>query len=100
MPESEPVQSTPGWVRGLKTGEREALKVKDGKKVPEGAGRHHALTSIAGGLRAKGFDADAIYEALIPLNPAMCAVPVPDEDLKAIARSRSEEHTSELQSLR
>lgn len=43
------------------------------------------MTSIAGSLRAKGLDGPAIYEALIPLNPAMCEVPLYDEDLKAIA---------------
>jgi hypothetical protein len=81
----EPLARTPDVVRSLKTGERESLKVVDGKKIPDGAGRHHALTSVAGGLRAKGLDGEAIYDALVPINPAMCEVPISDEDLKAIA---------------
>jgi hypothetical protein len=83
----EPLQATPSWVRALKSSEREALNVEAGKKIPEGAGRHHAMTSVAGSLRARGLDADAIYEALIPVNQAMCEVPINDEDLQAIARS-------------
>ncbi|WP_221312882.1 bifunctional DNA primase/polymerase [Granulicella aggregans] len=82
---SSTVAFTPEVVRQLKTGEREALKVVAGKKIPDGAGRHHAMTSVAGGLRAKGLDGEAIYEALVPINPAMCEVPISDDDLKAIA---------------
>jgi hypothetical protein len=57
------------------------------QQIPEGAGRHAALTSIAGELRTSGLDAAAIYEALVPINPSVCAVPVSDGGLKHIAES-------------
>ncbi|MGA9508490.1 MAG: AAA family ATPase, partial [Candidatus Sulfotelmatobacter sp.] len=57
------------------------------EKIPEGAGRHAALFSIAGKLRASGLDRDAILSALVPLNDSMCEVPVSYEDLVHLAQS-------------
>ncbi|MGC2656434.1 MAG: bifunctional DNA primase/polymerase [Bryobacteraceae bacterium] len=75
------------------------LPVKAGpmEKIPEGGGRHAQLISVAGKLRASGLDKDAIMEALIPINVAMCAVPVGDADLEHIAASaaRYEVHEPE-----
>jgi putative DNA primase/helicase len=81
---SGPLAPTPNTVRALKT---VSLPVTSGPmgKIPDGAGRHAAITSVAGKLRASGLDGDAIYEALVPINPAMCEVPLSDEDLKYIA---------------
>ena len=59
------------------------------EKIPEGAGRHAALTSLAGTLRNKGFDKDGILAQLIPANESMCEVPVSSEDLEHIADSVS-----------
>ncbi len=81
----EPLAPTPEPVLALKKAEQKNLSVVDGKKIPEGAGRHAAITSVAGTLRVKGLDGDAIYEALIPVNNAMCEVPISDEDLQHIA---------------
>jgi len=69
----------------MKTNERAAFAITPGKKIAEGAGRHHALTSVAGGLRARGLGGDAIYAALVPLNPEMFEVPLEDDDVKQIA---------------
>jgi hypothetical protein len=81
-----PVIPVPDSVQALRT---VALPLTKGpmQQIPEGAGRHAALTSFAGKCRATGFDKDAIYEALLVANPRMCAVPVRDEDLKHIAQS-------------
>lgn len=83
-----PIAPCPDYVRMLRAYK---LPVKSGpmEKIPEGGGRHAQLTSVAGGLRARGFDADAIHGMLIPANLAMCAVPVDDEDLIHIAESVS-----------
>lgn len=78
------VAPVPDAVRALKPVARLAVARKAGK-VLEGQGQHAAVTSVAGKLRASGFDGDAIYAALLPLNPEMCEPPLPDEDLKEIA---------------
>jgi hypothetical protein len=79
----------PNSVRALRTVALPVVIAGPMQQIPEGAGRHAALTSIAGKLRTSGLDADAIYEALVPINPAVCAVPVSDADLKHIAESVS-----------
>ena len=79
----------PKSVRALKTVSLPVVTTGPMQQIPEGAGRHAALTSIAGKLRASGLDADAIYEALVPINPSVCAVPVSDADLEHIAESVS-----------
>ena len=78
----------PDNVRALQT---YRLPVTNGpmEKIPEGAGRHAALTSFAGTLRNRGFDYDAMLVTLVPANDSMCAVPVPYEDLEHIAQSVS-----------
>lgn len=83
-----PLQSVPDWVKDLKP-VRDTRKNEPGQKVREGEGRHDALTSVAGGLRNRGLDADAIYAALGPINDAMCEPPVDDEDIQHIADSVS-----------
>jgi len=50
-------------------------------------GRHDFLTSVAGKLRNSGLDADAIHAALIPINEARCAPPLPEADIEHIAQS-------------
>jgi hypothetical protein len=73
------------WVRALKRAETAPRKPGEpGKKVPEGGGRHDALMRVACGLRNRGLDGDAIYAAMVPINPAMCEVPIDDEDLRAM----------------
>lgn len=78
----------PESVRALKS-YKPTVPVGEGpmEKIPEGAGRHAALTSVAGKLRNSGLDKEAICAALIPLNESMCAVPVSDDDLEHIAQS-------------
>lgn len=50
-------------------------------------GRHEFLTSVAGKLRNSGLTADAIEAALIPINDARCAPPIPHADIQHIAQS-------------
>jgi hypothetical protein len=77
----------PDNVRALQSYKAEVTPGKPMERIPEGAGRHAALTSFAGTVRHRGFDEDAILAQLIPANDAMCEVPVGLEDLEHIAHS-------------
>lgn len=60
--------------------------------VPAGAriaagGRNAALTSMAGSMRKRAMTADAIEAALLAENAARCDPPLPDADVRRIARS-------------
>ena len=57
-----------------------------GGKVAEG-GRDNHLASMAGVMRRKGFEADAIFAALQAENSARCDPPLPDADVHRVARS-------------
>jgi Bifunctional DNA primase/polymerase, N-terminal/AAA domain len=85
-----PVAPVPEYVRKMK-GYKTPLAPKSGPmvKIPEGGGRHDQLMSLAGVLRARGFDEDAILEMLIPANIASCVVPVSDAALERMARNVS-----------
>jgi hypothetical protein len=78
----------PDVVRNLRTVKRDTLG-EDGEmqKIPEGGGRHAALTSVAGKFRHMGFDRVGILAQLIPANESMCEVPISDEDVEHIADS-------------
>jgi hypothetical protein len=56
------------------------LKIKQGS-------RDNALTSIAGTLRRKGFEADEIFALLVSTNRKRCEPPLPEADVKRIAWS-------------
>jgi hypothetical protein len=79
----------PNTVRALRTVSLPVVQSGPMQQIPEGAGRHSALTSVAGKLRTSGLDADAIFEALVPINERVCAVPVSEADLRHIADSVS-----------
>ena len=49
--------------------------------------RNNGLTSYAGSLRARGFDAAHILEALREANRARCMPPLPDNEVRNIAKS-------------
>jgi len=84
------VAEVPESIRKIK-GYKTPLAPKAGPmvKIPEGGGRHDQLMSLAGVLRARGFDEDAILEMLIPANIASCVVPVSDAALERMARNVS-----------
>lgn len=54
--------------------------------VGEG-GRNAHLTSLAGALRRRGAERDTILAALVAENRARCTPPLPDDEVRAIARS-------------
>ncbi len=49
--------------------------------------RNNGLTSYAGSLRARGFDAAEILEALREMNQQQCDPPLPDSEVRNIAKS-------------
>jgi DNA-binding Lrp family transcriptional regulator len=57
-----------------------------GALIPEGV-RNVTLTSYAGSLRARGFGAAEILEALREANRTRCAPPLPDIELRNIGKS-------------
>jgi putative DNA primase/helicase len=54
--------------------------------IAEG-GRNAKLTSMAGVLRAQGNGEDSIYTVLCGINAVRCKPPLPDHELRTIARS-------------
>lgn len=58
----------------------------DGETIPEGR-RNATLASIAGAMRRKGCEPEAIYAALIQTNKHRCKPPLEFEELKDIALS-------------
>lgn len=54
--------------------------------IPEGA-RNATLTSLAGTMRRRGMSQEAIEAALLVENARRCALPLPVDEVRAIARS-------------
>jgi hypothetical protein len=82
-----PIVEVPAFVLNLPRQTRPVNTDGTRGKIPELGGRHDALTREAGAMRARGHDRDTILEMLIPLNDAMCEVPISDGDLEHIADS-------------
>jgi hypothetical protein len=57
-----------------------------GETIPNGA-RNETLTSLAGSMRRRGMGEQAIYAALAATNGEQCQTPLPDSDIRKIARS-------------
>jgi len=52
--------------------------------IPQGQ-RNSTLAAIAGSMRARGLDGEAIYSALCQINASRCDPPLPDEGVRRIA---------------
>ena len=78
----------PGWLPELinaKPSERHlSIVANDG--IPEGS-RNGTLASLAGSMRARGMTQGAIEAALLTTNAQRCNPPLPDDEVRAIARS-------------
>ncbi len=68
--------------------ERKVLSTSPDADIPKG-GRNHALTSLAGVMRRKGASQGAIEDALIRENSIRCNPPLPEYEVKNIAKSIS-----------
>lgn len=80
--------SLPQWVIDLLTSNptRRQHESTAGQIIPEGH-RDQALTSLAGTMRRRGMTAESIEAALLAENRARCVPPLPDADVRRIARS-------------
>jgi putative DNA primase/helicase len=74
----------PDWL--LETPQEAPSEAEGDQVVPEGR-RHDFLVRLAGKLRAAGFGVEAIEAALIAENIRRCRPPLPEREVRAIARS-------------
>ena len=81
------IQPTPDVVKNLRTSQKVGPRRERGSKIAPGDGQHAFLTSVAGGLRNKGLERDALEAALIPINESELDPPLPAEDVRHIAES-------------
>ena len=89
---SEEVVSNPAaWLRLIslvknRTEEQEKTETRK-KKRPDQNGRNNKLASLAGTMRRKGFELEAILAALHLENEAKFDPPLPDKEVEIIAKS-------------
>jgi Bifunctional DNA primase/polymerase, N-terminal/AAA domain/Primase C terminal 1 (PriCT-1) len=86
---SAEIADLPEVVRNLRTAKSLTAARERGTKIRQGEGQHAWLTSVAGGLRNKGIERDALEAALIPINESELDPPLPSEDVSHIAESVS-----------
>jgi putative DNA primase/helicase len=82
------IADCPAWLRTIIEGERpqERMMSPVGESIPEGT-RDATLTSLAGTMRKRGMTEAAIEAALLETNRAQCRPPLPDDQVRKIARS-------------
>lgn len=93
----------PGWLLealrpAAPSGER-AEALADGELIPKGR-RDDTLASMAGTMRKRGFDREAIEAALRVTNEARCDPPLSDDDVRRIAGSVSRYAPDEMADVR
>lgn len=88
-----PIGLCPNWLKSRlkycnKSTEQTPPARGNSEAIPEGQ-RDNQLTSLAGSMRRKGLDEEAIYAALSVHNEKHCQPPMSDADVRRIARSVS-----------
>lgn len=87
FPGAIPLAPCPEWMRTPIHREGEySQRPVDGELITEG-GRNNYLTSFAGTMRKHGADEDAILAALLSTNERRLDPPLPDAEVRSIARS-------------
>jgi replicative DNA helicase len=88
-PSETPLAPLPEWiVEKLKDTPQINVPVISNGVIANGT-RNNTLTSLAGSMRKRGFDEDAIFSALMVHNKKYCSPPLSDGDVLVIARSIS-----------
>ena len=93
--EDAPIACAPEWLLGLlaqtSAAPERPLSVAQtrSESIPEGQ-RNQTLMSLSGGMRRKGMTLTAIEAALLAENAERCAPPLPEREVKTIARSASQ----------
>ena len=88
--DNSPIAPAPVWLIEL-TGKKPVSKqgsLLEGQPIPSGQ-RNHTLTSLAGTMRRRGMTEEAISAALLETNKLQCQPPLPEAEVKNIARSIS-----------
>jgi putative DNA primase/helicase len=83
-PKDLQIAPIPDWL--LEIPQEPPPEAEDDQVVPEGR-RHDFLVRLAGKLRAAGFGVEAIEAALIAENARRCRPPLPEREVRAIAKS-------------
>jgi hypothetical protein len=88
-----PLAPVPSWLLEAHTAWREKAAQAaptdsggDGEPIPEGQ-RHRTLVSLAGSMRRPGMTAQEIEAALAAVNASRCQPPLPEAEVREIARS-------------
>lgn len=85
-PDDISVADVPEWWVSRKVEEKHTSVPHDGELIDEG-GRDNYLTSVAGAMRKRGCHEEAIYVALMQMNVDRCNPPLPEQQIRKIARS-------------
>jgi KaiC/GvpD/RAD55 family RecA-like ATPase len=85
-PDEVPLAEAPAWLATI-VGKREVLVSTPVANAFIEGGRNNALTSLAGSMRDKGFEREAIEAALLVENEKKCRPPLDPRDVQRIARS-------------
>lgn len=86
-PDAVPLAPFPEWMADLlKDTPVKELPVATNGMIANGA-RNDTMAKMAGAMRRKGFDEDAIYQALLVENRKKCLPPLSDGEIYIIARS-------------
>jgi len=86
MPNTVELANCPGWV--IQQKKEPVVSVTDvtGQIIPKGK-RDETLASLAGTMRHKGMTEKEILAALLETNRSRCQPPLPDKDVRRIAKS-------------
>ena len=84
-PKVEDIAEAPSWVYTMNR-PAPATALEPGERIPSGK-RNAELASLAGTMRRRGMDADEIEAALLVTNGKRCDPPLPDDEVRTIARS-------------
>ena len=89
-PHQQPPADLPGWLRELMSSNSHTpltlTPPTEAERIAEG-GRNDALARLAGSMRRKGFSREAIEAALQEENRMKCDPPLPQVEVREIARS-------------
>ena len=82
------IAPAPAWLIKLTTKRSPAPLLTEGSEEPISEGQRNAtLTSLAGSMRRRGMSETEIFAALLVVNNERCQPSLPEEEVKAIAKS-------------
>lgn len=89
-PDDLPLAPLPAWLLTLLTSSAHPIPTQPLRKTVTGrireGGRNAYLTSLAGTMRRRGMSSEAIEAALLTENATQCEPPLPEDEVRGIAR--------------